>query len=196
MEYRKLSDLVKNPSNPRTIKKNDLERLKASIMKSPDFFEARPLLLSDRTGELVVIGGNQRYEASRALGLERVPTYLFKGLDEAREKEIIIRDNISNGEWDWDLIANEWDELPLEDWGLNAKPPKPQDFAGEIDFTEELGEKHNYIVLYFDNEIDWLNLVSRFDLDKVKALDSKDGYEKMGVGRVVNGARFLNEIQR
>ena len=120
MEYRKLSELKKLTNNPRTIKKDDMERLMKSIEENQDYFDARPLILSDRTGELVIIAGNQRYEASKRLKLDTVPTYIIKGLTEEREKEIIIRDNVSNGEWDWDILANEWDEAELNKWGLDV----------------------------------------------------------------------------
>ena len=122
MKYIKTKELNKLSGNPRTIKEIDFERLCKSIQDNPDYFEARPLVLSDRTGELVVIAGNQRLEAARKLGLKEVPTYLLKDLTEEREKEIIIRDNISNGAWDWDVLANEWDIKELEDWGLDGFP--------------------------------------------------------------------------
>jgi len=66
------------------------------------------------------LGGNQRYEASKALGLTEVPTHLIEGLTEQKEREIIIRDNVSNGEWDWDLLANDWDSVLLDQWGVNV----------------------------------------------------------------------------
>ena len=120
MEYRKLSELHKLKDNPRTIKDIDMAKLMQSIRDNPDFFEARPLILSNRTGKLVVLGGNQRYEASKALGLTEVPTHLIEGLTEQKEREIIIRDNVSNGEWDWDLLANDWDSVLLDQWGVNV----------------------------------------------------------------------------
>lgn len=98
--YRKLDDLVKLENNPRKISQEQLDKLKESIERNPDYFEARPIILSDRTGELVIIAGNQRYEACRQLGVSEVPTVLMKGLTEEREREIVIRDNVSNGEWD------------------------------------------------------------------------------------------------
>ena len=64
----------------------------------------------------------------------------------------------------------------------------------DIEFTEELNETHNYMVLYFDNEIDWLNITSLFGLKTVKALDSKKGFEKKGVGRVIKGSDFLSKL--
>ena len=80
MEYRKLEDLRKLENNPRKISSEDFQILVKSIKDNPDYFEARPLLLSDRTGELVIIAGNQRYDAAKYLGLKEVPTYLLTGL--------------------------------------------------------------------------------------------------------------------
>ena len=119
VEYRKLSELHKLDGNPRTIRDRDLAKLMQSIRDNPKYFEVRPLILSNRTGKLVILGGNQRYEASLALGLTEVPTGLIEGLTEEQEKEIIIRDNVNNGEWDWDLLANDWDSVLLDQWGVN-----------------------------------------------------------------------------
>lgn len=127
MQYRKLSELKKLDNNPRTIKQEDMDKLVESIKDNPDYFEARPLILSNRTGELVILGGNQRYEASKVLKLEKVPTHLIENLTEEREREIIIRDNVANGEWDWDLLANEWDDDLLEDWGLELPESMRED---------------------------------------------------------------------
>lgn len=124
--YRKLVDLKKLPNNPRTIKKADMERLKQSIKDNPDYFEARPIILSNRTGELVILAGNQRYEAAKSLKMDEVPTFLLEGLTEAREREIIIRDNVSNGDWDMDALANEWDMQELTDWGLDLDWDEPE----------------------------------------------------------------------
>lgn len=121
IKYRKLGDLKKLPNNPRQITKDALEKLKTSIKDNPDYFEARPLILSNRTGELVILAGNQRYEAAKALGLKEVPTALIEGLTEEREREIVIRDNVENGEWDFDALANEWDTDQLMDWGVELK---------------------------------------------------------------------------
>ena len=116
--YRPIADLKELPGNPRTIKKDQFEKLKTSIKDNADYFEARPLILSNRTGELVILAGNQRYKASKALGLKEVPTILLEGLSEEREREIIIRDNVENGEWNIDMLANEWNPDDLISWGV------------------------------------------------------------------------------
>lgn len=196
MNYRKLKDLKKLPNNPRTIKTSDFDKLCKSIKDSPDYFEARPLILSDRTGELIIIAGNQRFEAAKTLKLKEVPTYLIKDLTEEREKEIIIRDNVSNGEWDMDLLANEWDQNDLEDWGLEIsgldeiKETKDIPDIGELEFSEELFLEHNYIVLYFDNVMDWEVAKEKYDIKNVKTNVPK-GSQKIGVGRVINGSKFI-----
>ena len=119
--YRKTAEMEKLGGNPRYIYDDDLARLKQSIKDNPDYFECRPIILSDRTGSLVIIAGNMRYEAARQLGMEEVPTVLMHGLSENREKEIVIRDNISNGRWDYDILANEnWGTTEeLGNWGLD-----------------------------------------------------------------------------
>ena len=118
MQYRKLTELKKLPNNPRIIKDKQFKTLCDSIRDNPEYFEARPVILSNRTGEMVIIAGNMRYEAANTLKLKEVPTYLIEGLTEAKEREIVIRDNISNGDFDFGLLANAWSDLPLVDWGV------------------------------------------------------------------------------
>ncbi len=133
MQYRQIDELQKLKGNPRVIKKEDFEKLKESIKNNPDYFEARPLVLSNRTGELVIIGGNQRYDAAKSLGLKDVPTHLIENLTEEREREIIIRDNVNNGSFDWDVLLNEWDTDQLDDWGLDI----PEDFLDKKEVVED-----------------------------------------------------------
>lgn len=141
MKYRKISELHKLPNNPRTIRNRDFEILCKSIQDNPDYFEARPLILSDRTGKLVIIAGNQRYEAAKHLKMNEVPTYLIENLTELREREIVIRDNISNGDWDFEAIANEWNTDELQEWGLfvpeMAEIEEPESSKNEDDEDEE-----------------------------------------------------------
>jgi site-specific DNA-methyltransferase (adenine-specific) len=136
VEYRAISELNELEGNPRTIKKDDFERLKKSLQDNQDYFEARPIILSDRTGKLVIIAGNQRYKAAKAIGLTEVPTVLLSGLSEEREKEIVIRDNVENGEWDMDILANEWDTTDLKEWGAEINWEAPAMDVVEDDFTE------------------------------------------------------------
>ena len=142
MQYRKVADIAKLEGNPRKIDKEDMARLKQSIEGLPDYFEAHPIVLSDRTGKLVVIDGNQRLEAARQLGWEEIPTALLSGLTEEKEREIIIRANVNNGEWDMDLLQ-EWDKEQLEDWGVSVeweeeKQQSQKDLSDELNFDYKL----------------------------------------------------------
>ena len=147
MTYRKLTELKKLAGNPRIIKDRQFKTLCDSIRDNPDYFEARPLILSNRTGELVIIAGNMRYEAARAVNLAEVPTFLIEGLTEAREREIVVRDNISNGEWDFDSLANGWEDLPLAEWGVGiakAWADAPNDKDGEIKVSRQCLWQENH----------------------------------------------------
>lgn len=145
--YRKIADIHPLPDNPRTIGPEDLERLKESIRNNPDYLEAHPLVLSDRTGELIVIDGNQRLRACLEMGMEEVPTALLSGLTEEREKEIIIRANVLNGKWDEMILKDKWDVEELKDWGVDlpadwdTSEAEEQKEAEEDDFSDEDAEK-------------------------------------------------------
>lgn len=110
--------LVELPDNPRYINDDDFECLCESIKRNPDFFELRPIVCSDRTGELVVIAGNQRLKAALHLGLATVPVGILSGLTVEREREIAVRDNVTNGEWDATKLES-WADCDLVGWGVD-----------------------------------------------------------------------------
>lgn len=120
--YRKVSEIESLADNPRTIQSEDFKKLCTSIKNNPQYFEARPIILSNRTGVLVSIAGNQRLKAAKHLKLKEVPTILIPNLTEEKEREIIIRDNVSNGDWDLDILESDWDLGDVENWGLDLKP--------------------------------------------------------------------------
>lgn len=152
VKYRPVSEIKELPNNPRTISKEDFDRLKDSIIDNPEYFEGRPLILSDRTGELVVLAGNQRLRAAKAVGLKEVPTIVLPNLTEEKEKEIIIRDNVSNGRWDMELLANDFDLQDLEDWGVDVNIDA--EFGNIKDRSEELGEDEINQILDSTGEIE------------------------------------------
>nr|DAK99743.1 MAG TPA: ParB protein [Caudoviricetes sp.] len=142
--YRQTETLKKLENNPRTITEKQLQKLKESIQRNPDYFEARPIILSDRTGELVIIAGNQRYDACVQLGIKEVPTVLIPNLTEEREREIIIRDNVNNGEWDMACLF-EWNCKELMEWGLDGISfPELDDFSEEVEDTRNVLRNENY----------------------------------------------------
>ncbi len=137
IEYRRLSELKPNPKNPRKSTKEAVEKLAESIKNNPTFFEVRPILLSDRTGELVIIGGERRSEAAKLLGLIFVPTILMHGLTEAQEDEILIKDNTHAGVWDEQKLQS-WGKEKLQGWNVDGvKWPKEQLKVKEDDFDPD-----------------------------------------------------------
>lgn len=138
--YRPLDQMKPLENNPRWIKKEDFERLCASVQNNPELFEAQPIILSNRTGENIIIAGNQRYRAAIEVGLKEVPTILLEGLTEAKEKEIIIRTNVTNGKWDFDILASElWGNLEeLQDWGVDCSFLNPNE--GDLNLDEMFEE--------------------------------------------------------
>jgi len=118
IEYLPIGTVHLNKKNPRLIKDEAFKRLVKSLQETPDLFRARPLLCSDRTGRLVILGGNMRYLAAKQLKYTEVPVIILRDLTEDQEKAIIIRDNGTFGEWDFSILASAWSDLPLEDWGI------------------------------------------------------------------------------
>lgn len=147
IEHVSIKSVALNPDNPRQISSKQFERLVKSLEDRPDLFEARPLLCSDRTGKLVVIGGNMRLRAAQKLGYKEVPVIILRGLDLRAEKEIAIKDNGGFGEWDFDVLANEWSDLPLAEWGVDVPddwgpdPSESADAEPQIDKAAELNKK-------------------------------------------------------
>lgn len=127
--------LKTNPNNPRTIRKDQLEKLVKSLREFPEMLEARPIVVDP---DFVVLGGNMRLKAAQEAGLTEVPVYVATW-EEAKHKEFVIKDNLAFGEWDWDMLANEWDAEELDDWGLSVWMPE----AEEPGLDELLGEEKN-----------------------------------------------------
>lgn len=147
----KCSKLVMNegqidglPINPRQWKKDDIERLARSLQETPELFEMRPCIVYPLGAKYIVLGGNMRLTAARSLKLTEVPCVIVpEGTPTDKLKEIVIKDNGSFGEWDYDELANAWSDLPLEDWGVPAWDSQPAPEAKEAeedDFDEDTEE--------------------------------------------------------
>lgn len=133
------------PANPRQWKKADVERLAKSIEETPELLEARPIIVMPHEGKYIVLGGNLRLAALKHLGRKDVPVYVLpEDTPTDKQKEIVIKDNGSFGEWDYDVLANEWDDLPLADWGVPSWETETEEVANvtEDDFDEEQDEIH------------------------------------------------------
>ena len=123
----KLSDIRINPDNPRIIKDDKFKKLCDSIKEFPKMLELRPIIVDD-TG--LILGGNMRYRAIKELGLELKDKWVKKASDltEEEKKRFVIEDNVPFGEWDWENLANEWNEEELVDWGIDLPKSSDDDF--------------------------------------------------------------------
>lgn len=109
------------PSNPRQWTQTDIDRIAKSLQETPELFEARPLIVYEQGGDYIILGGNLRYEGAKKNKMKDVPVHILpEGLSIEKLKEIVIKDNGSFGDWDVDMLANEWDDLPLKDWGVDV----------------------------------------------------------------------------
>lgn len=131
----KLSEIKVNPNNPRLIKDDKFTKLVTSIKEFPEMLDIRPIVVNT---DMVVLGGNMRYKACKEAGLKEVPV-IITDLSEDKQREFLIKDNTSGGEWDWEVLANEWDSEKLEEWGLDLptfdidNENEPKDLSSTID---------------------------------------------------------------
>ena len=146
VKYRYLTELTELEGNPRTITREKMQKLVDSIKANPDYFEARPIICSDRTGKLVILAGNQRYKAAKIAGIEEVPVIILHGLSEEKEREIIIRDNVELGDWDMDALANNWEIEDLQDW-IGDDFMRKIDWASVDELTDETYEEPEHEML-------------------------------------------------
>jgi len=130
-----VKEVIPNKSNPRIIKDDKFKKLVQSIKDFPKMLEIRPIVVDENN---IILGGNMRFKACIEAGLKEV--FIIKAIDltEEQKHEFIVKDNVGFGEWDWDVLANEWDTEKLDDWGLN-------------------------IPIYIDEDIDFDNINSNED---------------------------------
>jgi len=117
---RKKVDIKKiksNNNNPRTIHKDKFDKLVKSLKEFPEMLEKRPLVVDEN---MMVLGGNMRLKALKEAGVTQIPIDVAEGWTEKQKQEFIIKDNVGFGEWDWEIIANEWDTKELNEWGLDV----------------------------------------------------------------------------
>ena len=130
----KLSAIKQNPNNPRSINKDKFAKLVKSIEEFPRMLELRPIVLNK---DNIVLGGNMRLKACKQIGLTEVPVVYADDLTEEEQRQFIIKDNVGFGDWDWELLANEWDVSDLNDWGLDLPDMDVQVLEAEEDNYEE-----------------------------------------------------------
>jgi len=112
----KISQVKLNPNNPRLIKDEKFAKLVQSIKDLPEMLSIRPIVVNS---DMVVLGGNMRLKACKEAGLKEIPIIIADNLTEEQQREFLIKDNVSGGEWDWAMLQNEWDTEQLDAWGLD-----------------------------------------------------------------------------
>jgi DNA modification methylase len=111
-----IQSIKSNAANPRIIKDDKFKKLVKSISEFPEMLELRPIIVDS---DMIILGGNMRHKAAMECGLQIVPIIVAENLTDQQKQEFIIKDNVGFGEWDWDILANEWDAESLIEWGLD-----------------------------------------------------------------------------
>ena len=174
-----IKEVRPNKANPRIIKDNKFHKLVKSIKEFPEMLEKRPIVVDENN---IVLGGNMRLKASLDAGLKEVWIDTAEGWTEEQKNEFIIKDNVNFGEWEWDMLSNEWNSAELEDWGLDvwqnaddviAMVNKGDEYSEWVGMPEfEPKEEPFKIVINFLNEKDRDKYVQE---NKLKFLAQKEG---------------------
>ena len=204
-----IGELVENtgqipdvPKNPRKISKEKFKALCDSIKMSPEMNALDEVKVFPYEGKYVVISGNHRYKAYKFLKWAEVLCKLLPAdLPKEKLREYVIKENMHYAENDEKLLAG-WDIKELVSWDVPMKMKgggKSDEEQGEVEFTQILDESHNYVVLFFDNDVDWLQAQTLFGLKSVRLLSTKKGGDnvngqKIGIGRVLRGADVINRL--
>jgi ParB-like chromosome segregation protein Spo0J len=133
----KISEIKPNPKNPRLIKDEKFKKLVKSIKDFPQMLELRPIVVDENN---IILGGNMRFKALKEAGYSEVSIVRANDLTSEQKDEFIVKDNVGFGEWDWDVLANEWDAELLNDWGLFV-PEMPTEVDYSILDEEDLDDE-------------------------------------------------------
>jgi len=200
MERVDIKQVRSNPDNPRFIKDYKFEKLVKSIKEFPQMLELRPIVVNQ---DMIVLGGNMRLKACEEAGIKEVPIIFADNLTPEQEKEFIIKDNSSFGEWDWDLLANEWDVDLLDDWGLDI--PNLDDQVDELEDGEEIElpqsvqvepPKEYILIMAEPNSVDWEDLKETLQLKMVRRGGYKkgSGFDAVSLERVLEWSDLKDRI--
>lgn len=112
----KVSELIPNKKNPRIIKDHKYRTLYKSVRDFPEMLVARPIVIDENN---IVLGGNMRLKVAKDLGLKEITVIKLTDLSESQKNEFIIKDNLNYGEWDFELIKDQWDLNEVVEWGMD-----------------------------------------------------------------------------
>ena len=158
MQKVKINSIKTNPKNPRLIKDDKFKKLVKSIQEFPQMLELRPIVVDENN---IILGGNMRYKACIEAGLKEIYILKAEDLTQQQKDEFIVKDNVGFGEWDWDILANEWEPEDLSQWAIDL----PISWNKEDDLVEpidKLESKYLAIVVVAYEDVE--------DLDKITTL--------------------------
>ena len=172
------------PKNPRQIRDHRYEKLKKSIEDAPEMLQLRELLVYPHGGKFVIIGGNMRYRACKEIGYKELPCKVLDAETPVEKlRQYAIKDNENFGEYDWDVVANEWDTSELEDWGVEL----PTDWGAELE-GEEINNSNKEIE---DAEIgDKVEIKFQFSIEEWQFINAK--LQKINANKEMALLKILN----
>jgi len=148
IEYVPIWKVKNNPNNPRLVKDDKFKKLVKSIQDFPEMLDKRPIIVNE---EMIVLGGNMRLKACNEAGLKEVPI-IVANWNEEQQRAFIIKDNLGYGEWDWDIIANEWDADELNEWGLDIPNYEGVELDDADDLSSEIKSLYRIEIICSDEE--------------------------------------------
>lgn len=161
-----INNIFPNPVNPRIIKDFKFKKLVKSIKEFPEMLKLRPIVVNSEMG---ILGGNMRYKACKEVGLKEVYIIKANNLTDNQIEQFIIKDNVGFGQWDWDMLANQWDTQLLSDWGLDVLELEENFDEGEISEDDNINEKNEVVInlsmpyyQYEKMEIDFQNFIKKY----------------------------------
>lgn len=191
----KVSELNLNPNNPRKVSTKKFKKLKESITNFPDMLKIRPIVIDELNGNMV-LGGEQRAKAVKELGWTHVEVVKAGTLSEEQKKEFILKDNDHAGDWDLPVLADNWSAQEISDsLGIRIEAKLKQEGEGDVEFSTELDEESNYVVLKFSRDIDWLQIQSMLGLKSTYSRRQNGKPWSKGIGRVVDGLSAIKKIR-
>lgn len=208
MEQNKINIVYKNIKELKPYKKNAKKHNKEQVEQIANSIEefgfTQPVIIDKNN---CVVAGHGRILGARKAGLKQVPTVCLEDLTEEQIKAYRLVDNkLNESEWDNDLLKQSLDEIAEMDmevfgFAMDSLVDETIEVEPDVPFTEILNEENNYIVLKFENKIDWINAMGLLGVEKVKAYPTKkDGNKKSfgdreGVGRVLNGIEVIERLR-
>ena len=186
-----ISEVVENSENPRIIKRKQFETLVKSIQEFPEMLDVRPIVVNK---EMVILGGNMRFKAAVEAGVLEIPVQMVDWSEE-KQKEFIVKDNVSGGEWDWNLLANQYEIDQLDNWGIDVSNIEGRvddmEDGDEIEFEQSVQvepPKEYILVMAEPNSEEWEELKEFLQLKMVRRGGYKKGsaFDAAGLERVIN----------